>query len=106
MDSKIAIVILERMAHTHAMSGKKDCIVEAAALRMAAMRLEQMQEATQQINVWAQAYPDDMFLHPSPEDRAEARKALKAIGLTIDQFNANAMRHVIKTVAQILKLLS
>ncbi len=52
------------------------------------------------IDIWAKAYPHDIFLKP---DLKRAAKILKAAGMTLDAISADAMRHVLDGVKDIVK---
>lgn len=57
------------------------------------------EEAIEQIDQWAQAYPLSVFPEP---DLKKARELLEAGGITLDSVSAYAMRHVITKVAEIV----
>ena len=63
-------------------------------------RAERYEEALQQIDTWAKAYPLDAFPEP---DFKRVREVLEAAGITIDQVSASNMRHVITGVARIVE---
>jgi len=63
-------------------------------------RLERMEEALERIQTWARAYPLDIF--PKP-DLKKAHKILKAAGLTLDAISADAMRHVLDGIKDIVQ---
>ena len=61
---------------------------------------ERKTDALVKIQTWARAYPLDVFLKP---DLKKAHKVLKAAGLTLDAISADAMRHVISGVSDIVE---
>lgn len=64
-------------------------------------RIECLRAALGEIAQWARAYPVAVFPEPTSEDCHKAHELLKTIGLTLDQFAAHAMRHVITQVGEI-----
>ena len=56
-------------------------------------------EALERIQTWAQAYPLAAF--PKP-DLKKAHKVLKAAGMTLDAISADAMRHALSGVKDIV----
>jgi len=63
-------------------------------------RAERYEDALQQIDNWAKAYPLDVFPEP---DFKRVREALEAAGITLDSVSASNMRHVITGVARIVE---
>jgi len=61
---------------------------------------ERYEEALRRIDVWARAYPLKVF--PKP-DLKKAHQVLKAAGMTLDAISADAMRHVLSGVKDIVK---
>lgn len=57
-------------------------------------------EALVRIRNWAQAYPTGVF--PKP-DLEKARDVLKAVGMTLDAISADAMRHVLNGIKDIVE---
>ena len=66
-------------------------------------REERLEEALRRIADWADAYPPAVFPMPTEDDCKRAHEALKAIGMTLDRFSADAMRHVVTRVGKIAK---
>jgi len=62
-------------------------------------RAERYEDALQQIDNWAKAYPLDVYPEP---DFKRVREALEAAGITLDSVSASNMRHVITGVARIV----
>ena len=62
-------------------------------------KIEKFKEALERIDTWARAYPLDAF--PKP-DLKKARKILEASGMTLDAISADAMRHVLDSVKDIV----
>lgn len=62
---------------------------------------DKFKDALVRIGNWAKAYPLDVFLKP---DLTQAAKVLKAAGMTLDAISADAMRHVIDGVKNIVGL--
>ena len=56
-----------------------------------------------EISTWSRAYPEDVFPPPTKEQYAELHKALKEVGLTLDLFSADIMRHCMTRVVEILE---
>lgn len=69
-----------------------------ARAEKAEARAERYEEAIQQIDNWAKAYPLDVFPEP---DFKRVREVLEAAGVTLDSVSASNMRHVITGVARI-----
>jgi|SRR5262252_2535464 len=63
-------------------------------------RIDRYEQALQQIESWADAYPLDIFPEP---DFPKAIELLKAGGITLDSISASCMRHVVKGVGKIAK---
>lgn len=61
---------------------------------------ERLEDALRKIQNWARAYPLQIF--PKP-DLKKAARILKAEGMTLDAISADAMRHVIKGVSEIVE---
>ena len=59
-----------------------------------------LQEALERIKTWSEAYPLKAF--PKP-DLKKAREVLEAAGMTLDSISADAMRHVINGVKNIVE---
>jgi len=59
---------------------------------------DRYEEALQQIDNWAKAYPLDVFPEP---DIKRVREVLAVAGITIDSVSASNMRHVIEGVERI-----
>ncbi|KKM25389.1 hypothetical protein LCGC14_1595460 [marine sediment metagenome] len=70
-----------------------------AALSASVEREDKLQEALECIDIWAKAYPLGVF--PKP-DLKKAAKVLKAADMTLDAISADAMRHVINGVKNIV----
>ena len=68
--------------------------------RRIALRIEELESALRRIDTWAKAYPLDVFLKP---DLKKAHQVLKAAGMTLDAISADAMRHVLDGVKDIVK---
>ncbi|KKM94264.1 hypothetical protein LCGC14_1200100 [marine sediment metagenome] len=58
-----------------------------------------LQEALERIKTWSEAYPLKAF--PKP-DLKKAREVLEAADMTLDAISADAMRHVINGVKNII----
>jgi len=63
-------------------------------------RIEQLEEALQQIVQWSEAYPLDIF--PEPEWK-RAAELLRAGGITLDSVSASCRRHVVENVGKIAR---
>ena len=61
---------------------------------------DKYKDALVRIDTWAKAYPRDIFLKP---DLKKAAKILKAAGMTLDAISADAMRHVLDGVKDIIE---
>lgn len=61
--------------------------------------VERYYEALKRIQTWAKAYPLTVF--PKP-DLKKAHEVLKAAGMTLDAISADAMRHVLNSVKDIV----
>ncbi len=59
---------------------------------------EKMEDALNEIINWADAYPVDVFIEPTPEIMKRANEVLKAAGISFTAINAHTMRHVIEGV--------
>lgn len=57
-------------------------------------------EALESIDRWVKAYPLDIFQKP---DLKKAAKVLKVAGMTLDAISADAMRHVLDGIKDIVK---
>jgi signal transduction histidine kinase len=62
--------------------------------------IERLTEALERIERWANAYPLQVFLKP---DLKKARVVLKDAGMTLDAISADAMRHVLDGVKDIVE---
>ena len=62
-------------------------------------RNEKLIAALQRIDTWAKAYPLDVFERP---DLKKAHKILKAADMTLDAISADAMRHVLDGLKDIV----
>ena len=71
-----------------------------ARLDAAEARAERYEEALHRIDVWANAYPLDIFPEP---DFKRVREVLEAAGITLDSVSASNMRHVLNGVARIVE---
>lgn len=67
----------------------------------AADEIDDLRDALHQIKQWGDAYPEDIFIPPTSEQCQQAHEALKAIGMSLDEFAAHSMRHVVRGVAKI-----
>ena len=63
-------------------------------------KLERIEEALERIQIWSQAYPLSAFPKPNLE---KARQILKAADMTLDAISADAMRHVLDGVKDIVE---
>jgi len=63
-------------------------------------KADKQKEALERIQRWARAYPLTAF--PKP-DLKKANKALKAVGMTLDAISADAMRHVLNGIIEIVE---
>lgn len=63
-------------------------------------RVEELEEALEQIKSWSEAYPKDIFPEP---DWKKARALLEAGGISLDSVSAGCMRHVIVGVGEIAR---
>lgn len=98
-----SMAVQKRAAAKEAAGPKRDHLFsEANMCDAVAVKLDQMQDVIRQINAWAGAYPRDLFEPPSEFERDAARTALKTVGLTVDQFNGHAMRHVAEGMAKLV----
>lgn len=61
---------------------------------------ERLRIALEQIERWAQAYPITVFAEP---DLKKAAQLLTAGGITLDAVSADAMRHVLEGVCEIVR---
>lgn len=61
---------------------------------------ERLRDALGNLQTWSKAYPLTVF--PKP-DLKKAQEALKAVGMTLDAISADAMRHVLSGVEDIVK---
>ncbi len=61
--------------------------------------VDKLKEALESIELWANAYPLDVF--PKPDLR-KASAALKLAGMTLDSISADNMRHVLNGVKGIV----
>ena len=75
--------------------------LEAAGEEMDKLRAEKakLREALESIDTWAKAYPLKVF--PKP-DLKKAARVLKVAGMTLDAISADAMRHVLDGVKNIV----
>ena len=80
-----------------------DCTCGADALNelidKQATELDIKNKALLRIQTWAQAYPLDIF---PPPNLIKAGEALKADGQTLDSVSADAMRHVLSQLTDIV----
>ncbi len=60
---------------------------------------KRLKELFERLHTWANAYPMNVF--PKP-DLKKAHEALKAVGMTLDAISADAMRHVLKDIKNIV----
>lgn len=60
-----------------------------------------LEEFTEWVEQWAEAYPLDIFPEP---DLKKVRAALEGVGITLDAVSASSMRHVITRVRDQLRL--
>lgn len=72
--------------------GNRELRTRAEAAEAKADRYE---DALQQIDNWAKAYPLDVFPEP---DFKRVREVLEAAGITLDSVSASNMRHVIQGI--------
>ena len=63
-------------------------------------RIKELEKSFEQIQIWANAYPLEIF--PKP-DLIKAREVLKAAGMTLDSISADNMRHVLNGVKDIVE---
>ena len=63
-------------------------------------RLDELIDALQQIQSWADAYPVGIFPEP---DMKRAAELLSAGGITLDAVSASNMRHALKGVGEIAR---
>lgn len=61
---------------------------------------ERLKDLFERIQTWANAYPLTVF--PKP-DLKKAHKVLKAAGMTLDAISADAMRHVLEGIKDIVE---
>ena len=61
---------------------------------------ERLKDLFERLRTWAKAYPLTAF--PKP-DLKKARKALKDAGMTLDAISADAMRHVLSGITDIVE---
>ena len=74
-----------------------------AASEVVEERIEDLEEALQRIQQWAEAYPTNIF---KPMDDGYAKKAHEILlvhGMKIDRISADAMRHCLKGVGRIAR---
>lgn len=62
-------------------------------------RIDKLETALERIDTWAKAYPLEVF--PKP-DLKKAAEVLKASGMTLDAISADAMRHVLDGIKEIV----
>jgi glutamate synthase domain-containing protein 2 len=62
--------------------------------------IERLTKALERLERWANAYPTQVF--PKP-DLKKAHKVLKSAGMSLGAINADAMRHVLEGVKEIVK---
>jgi uncharacterized small protein (DUF1192 family) len=70
-----------------------------AELKAKDKKIEKLEMALERIDTWSKAYPLDIFLKP---DLKKAHKVLKAAGMTLDAISADAMRHVLDGIKDIV----
>jgi len=70
---------------------------------VAADEIERLREAMERIMEWSEAYPETVFVPPTSEQFKAAHEALKSIGMSLDKFSVDAMRHVVTGVGGIAK---
>lgn len=61
--------------------------------------LETMEEKLNRIRQWCEVYPLGVFPEP---DMERVRRALEAVGITIDSVSASNMRHVVQGIQKII----
>jgi len=64
------------------------------------VKAERMEKALRDIETWARSYPLSMF--PTP-DLKRAAQVLEANGMTLDAISADAMRHVLDGVINLVR---
>lgn len=64
---------------------------------------DEMEDALQQIEQWADAYPETMFRPISSEKLKEANNALKAIGVDMGAMHAGWARHIVDGIGKIAR---
>ena len=63
-------------------------------------RHDKLVEALRKINNWSKAYPLEIFTKP---DLKKAHKVLEEAGMTLDAITADAMRHVLNGIKDIVE---
>lgn len=66
-------------------------------------RYARMEAALQRIVDWSDAYPVSAFPEPDGDYFRRAHETLAALGMSLDQLQASAMRHAIKGAGQIAR---
>ena len=66
-------------------------------------RCEKLEDALQQILLWSEAYPIDVFLEPTKEQFRRAHELLRTEGMTLDAFGASIGRHSLMGVGRIAR---
>lgn len=82
-------------------AGMWDLRLEASeALATKDATIEELREALERIEQWAQAYPVSAFPEP---DFARVAAVLKDAGISLGSVSASNMRHVVQGVASIVR---
>lgn len=89
---------LDQIASAFGVSRDADKLLAAVKARTAIQA--ELDEVLGQIESWSRAYPEDVFLKP---DLKKAHAVLTANGMNLDAISADAMRHVITEVWEMLK---
>ena len=63
---------------------------------------ELLKRGLDDIEAWANAYPVDVFVPPTKEERQQFNDVMEKAGFDVTTFNADLMRHVISGVKNII----
>jgi len=89
------------MTMTIGHEGYSDGYVRNLESKIAELKAEntKLKKALNRIDTWAKAYPIESFSKP---DLKKAAKVLKDSGMTLDAISADAMRHVLDGIKDIV----
>lgn len=69
-------------------------------LQLSTARAEEREALKKIVNVWLEAYPEDIFIPPTKDQIQIAQKALQAVGMSVDKFSGAMGRHMAKRLLE------